>query len=93
MRTIREDATKIAKLREKFSVTHRGEVKTLRLLGRGAFGEVHEVEDILTRGKMAMKTLTIRNQITADETMHEIQAMTTLKHENIVHYFYCQKVD
>eukprot|EP00744_Colponema_vietnamica_P002945 GILI01004568.1.p1 GENE.GILI01004568.1~~GILI01004568.1.p1 ORF type:complete len:1736 (-),score=449.44 GILI01004568.1:135-5000(-) len=93
MRARREEQRKIAKTREAFSKTNHAAIKKIRLLGRGAFGEVHEVEDLITHGHMAMKTLQTKTEHDANEVLREIQAMTTLKHENIIHYIYCEKVD
>lgn len=90
---LREERERIAQLRETFSKTKRGAWKKGRMLGKGAFGEVYEAIDVLTGGKMAMKQLRITeaNKGIVSELANEIDTMTTLQHENIIHYFYCEQ--
>ena len=90
---VREEEEKINLLRNTFNTTKRGQYKQGRLLGRGAFGEVYEVEDELTGGKMAMKILRIKGgPEEADAIVDEIRTMTSLSHRNIIQYLYCEKV-
>jgi serine/threonine protein kinase/CRP-like cAMP-binding protein len=86
---IREESAKITQLRKTFDQTNRGAWKKGKLLGKGAFGEVFEAIDVLTQGKMAVKIM--KNTADTKALMDEIQTMTTLQHENIIHYFYCEE--
>ncbi|CUG68058.1 protein kinase, putative [Bodo saltans] len=87
----REDESRIAALRNTFNETKRGNCEVVRLLGRGAFGEVHEVVDELTGGRMAMKAMRLKREADVDALVEEIRTMTNLQHENIIHYFFCEK--
>jgi len=61
-----------------------------RLLGKGAFGEVYEAIDTMTGGKMAVKILRIGPKVDKKEVLNEIETMCTLRHKNIIHYFYAE---
>ncbi|KAF8277208.1 putative STE group serine/threonine-protein kinase [Trypanosoma cruzi] len=88
---MREDEEKIALLRMAFTEFQPDRHKLGRLLGRGAYGEVFEVEDLLTGGKLAVKRMYLEDGVLADDAIQELVATTSLRHENIIHYFYCQK--
>ncbi|KAH9601199.1 PAS fold [Trypanosoma melophagium] len=88
---LREDEEQIAQLRMAFTEFQPERHKVGRMLGKGAFGEVHEVEDLLTGGKLAMKRMHLTDGVLADDVVQELLAMTSLRHENIIHYFGCQK--
>jgi serine/threonine protein kinase/CRP-like cAMP-binding protein len=91
----KEEHDRITAFRETLNKTKRGEIKIGRLLGKGAFGGVYEVQDVLTNGTMAMKQLKVTesNKDQIEELRNEVETMTTLQHENIIHYFYCQRTD
>ncbi|RNF05069.1 protein kinase [Trypanosoma conorhini] len=89
--SVREEEEQIALLRTAFTEFQPERHKVVRPLGKGAFGEVFEVEDLLTGGRLAMKRMRLDDGVLADEIVQELLAMTSLSHENIIHYFYCQK--
>ncbi|ESL11980.1 protein kinase [Trypanosoma rangeli SC58] len=87
---VREDEKQLALLRTAFTEFQPDRHKVGKLLGKGTFGEVFEVEDLLTGGKLAMKRVHLDGTL-ADDVVQELLAMTSLSHENFIHYFYCQK--
>ncbi|KPA75322.1 putative protein kinase [Leptomonas pyrrhocoris] len=88
---MRDEEERIDLIRRTFTNSSSERHKIGRRIGSGAFGDVYEVEDTLTGGKMAMKRMRLHDGLLADEVVQEILAMTTLKHENIIQYFYCEK--
>jgi serine/threonine protein kinase len=89
---LREENAKMNQLKATFNTTKRGDYRVVRQLGAGAFGEVFEVEDVLTGGHMAMKQLRIKVADEADAIVDEIRTMTSLSHRNVIQYLYCDKV-
>lgn len=88
---MRDEEERIDLIRRTFTNCSAERHKVGKRIGKGAFGDVYEVEDTLTGGKMAMKRMRLHDGLLADEVVQEILAMTTLKHENIIQYFYCEK--
>jgi serine/threonine protein kinase/CRP-like cAMP-binding protein len=88
---MRDEEERIDLIRRTFTNCSAERHKIGKRIGKGAFGDVFEVEDTLTGGKMAMKRMRLHDGLLADEVVQEILAMTTLKHENIIQYFYCEK--
>lgn len=93
-----KQAAEIQEERERFEIIRRtftsavpNRHKVVRLLGKGAFGDVFEVEDTLTGGKMAMKEMRLSNTVDPNAVLQELLAMTALQHENIIRYFFCEK--
>ena len=87
----RREAERLTQLRATFNKTKHGGVRVGRVLGKGVFGCVYEASDVLTGGTMAMKQLRVTdgNREAMEELANEINTMTTLQHENIITYFYC----
>lgn len=88
---MRDEEERIELIRRTFTNSSTERHKIGRRIGKGTFGDVYEVEDTLTGGKMAMKQMRLHDGLLADEVVQEILAMTSLQHENIIHYFYCEK--
>ncbi|CCW59840.1 unnamed protein product [Phytomonas sp. EM1] len=88
---MRDEEARIEQLRSNFTNSAAGRHKVGRLLGKGTFGDVYEVKDTLTSGKMAMKRMQLHEGTVVDEVVQEILAMTSLQHDNIIRYFYCEK--
>ncbi|KAL7698651.1 protein kinase [Lotmaria passim] len=88
---MRDEEERLDLIRRTFTNCSAERHKIGKRIGKGAFGDVYEVEDTLTGGKMAMKRMRLHDGLLADEVVQEILAMTTLKHENIIQYFYCEK--
>ena len=84
------DSENIRKTREAFTKTNRGKLIKGALLGKGSFGEVYEVIDVLTGGKMAMKVIN-STAVDQKELVNEIKTQCDLQHENIIHYFSCEE--
>eukprot|EP00742_Colponemidia_sp_Colp-10_P013560 GILJ01015325.1.p1 GENE.GILJ01015325.1~~GILJ01015325.1.p1 ORF type:complete len:1420 (-),score=217.82 GILJ01015325.1:24-4283(-) len=63
------------------------------LLGKGAFGNVYEGFNTLTKGRMAVKEIytEIMDKKKEIEFANEIAVMCELTHPNIVQYLYCEK--
>lgn len=63
------------------------------LLGKGAFGNVYEGINTLTKGRMAVKEIytEIMDKKKEIEFANEIAVMCELTHPNIVQYLYCEK--
>eukprot|EP00796_Vickermania_ingenoplastis_P005714 gene5714-4077_t len=95
-----KQAAEIQEERERFEIIRRtftsavpNRHKVVKLLGKGSFGDVFEVEDTLTGGRMAMKEMRLSNNVDADVVLQELLAMTALQHENIIRYFFCEKAN
>ncbi|CAG9573147.1 putative protein kinase [Leishmania major strain Friedlin] len=88
---MRDEEERLDLIRRTFTNSSTERHKIGKRIGKGAFGDVFEVEDTLTGGKMAMKRMRLHDGLLADEVVQEILAMTTLTHENIIQYFYCEK--
>ncbi|KAG5506441.1 hypothetical protein JKF63_05944 [Porcisia hertigi] len=88
---MRDEEERLELIRRTFTNSSTERHKVGKRIGKGAFGDVFEVEDTLTGGKMAMKRMRLHDGLLADEVAHEILAMSMLKHENIIQYFYCEK--
>ncbi|KAG5480712.1 hypothetical protein CUR178_05847 [Leishmania enriettii] len=88
---MRDEEERLDLIRRTFTNSSTERHKIGKRIGKGAFGDVFEVEDTLTGGKMAMKRMRLHDGLMADEVVQEILAMTTLTHENIIQYFYCEK--
>ncbi|KAG5506771.1 hypothetical protein GH5_05985 [Leishmania sp. Ghana 2012 LV757] len=88
---MRDEEERLDLIRRTFTNSSAERHKIGKRIGKGAFGDVFEVEDTLTGGKMAMKRMRLHDGLLADEVVQEILAMTTLTHENIIQYFYCEK--
>ena len=91
----RADLERIEQIRATYSNGRsiHAQYKVGPLLGRGAFGEVYEVFDQLTGGRMAMKQLRVQSEHMADELLNEILTMKKLQHDNIIHFFHAEKGD
>eukprot|EP00659_Diplonema_papillatum_P019971 gene19971-30725_t len=62
-------------------------------LGQGAFSEVFKATNLYTNGVMAVKILDISGK-PDDELKHifnEVQLLSDHRHDNIIHYFYCER--
>eukprot|EP00760_Papus_ankaliazontas_P012296 PhM_4_TR15241/c0_g1_i1/m.59399 len=95
-----KEATKqqIAKVREIFTEHHGAPWSRGECIGQGRFGKVYSATNTLTGGKMAVKTIQLdlsdpRAEETTMELINEIDMMRTLEHENILHYFYCERTN
>ncbi|KAG8343306.1 putative protein kinase [Trypanosoma vivax] len=88
---MREDEENIAQIRSTFVELRPERYSLGPVLGKGAFGEVHEVVDLLTEGKLAMKRMRLRDGVLADDVLRELLAVMSLRHENIIHYFHCER--
>ncbi|KAG5479998.1 hypothetical protein LSCM1_06417 [Leishmania martiniquensis] len=88
---MRDEEERLELIRRTFTNSSAERHKIGKRIGKGTFGDVFEVEDTLTGGKMAMKRMRLHDGLLADEVVQEILAMTTLTHENIIQYFYCEK--
>ncbi|KPI88778.1 putative protein kinase [Leptomonas seymouri] len=88
---MRDEEERIELIRRTFTNSSAERHKIGKRIGKGAFGDVYEVEDTLTGGKMAMKCMRLHDGLLADEVVQEILAMTSLKNENIIQYFFCEK--
>lgn len=64
-----------------------------RLLGRGSHGIVYEATTVLTGGKMAVKMFyfSADHEEGIKQLLNEIKIMCSVDHENIVHYFHCER--
>eukprot|EP00759_Apiculatamorpha_spiralis_P001004 PhF_6_TR10389/c0_g1_i2/m.16236 len=93
----RERDSQIATLRKFFTEYHRCSWERGEQLGVGQFGTVYLATNILTNGKMAVKVLTLDTKSKEIEErtqsfLNEIGIMRTLEHPNVIHYFYCDRV-
>lgn len=88
---LQEERERFEIIRRTFTSAVPNRHKKVKLLGKGAFGDVFEVEDTLTGGRMAMKEMRLSNTVDADSVLQELLAMTTLQHNNIIRYFFCEK--
>ncbi|CBZ14572.1 putative protein kinase [Leishmania braziliensis MHOM/BR/75/M2904] len=88
---MRDEEERLDLIRRTFTNSSAERHKIGKRIGKGAFGDVFEVEDTLTGGKMAMKRMRLHDGLLADEVVQEILAMTTLTHNNIIQHFYCEK--
>lgn len=89
---IQEEKERFDIIRRTFTSAVPNRHKVVRLLGKGSFGDVFEVEDTLTGGKMAMKEMRLSVTADPDTVLQELLAMTALQHENIIRYFFCEKI-
>ena len=64
-----------------------------RLLGIGSHGKVFEAVKQKTGGVMAVKIITVKDDVQVMQILKEIDVMSKLQHPNIIHYFYCEKSD
>ncbi|CCD16353.1 unnamed protein product [Trypanosoma congolense IL3000] len=90
---LREREEYLARISSAFVKYQPDRYDTLRVLGKGTFGEVYEVEDKLTNGRLAVKLMRLRDGVLASDIARELIAATTMRHNNIIHYFYCQRED
>ncbi|KAJ9452383.1 Serine/threonine-protein kinase ATG1c [Diplonema papillatum] len=81
---------RIENIRRAFRVEETGSCpwERKRKLGTGAFGDVYEAIDRITKGTMAVKILRVHNK--EEELINEVQLMSKLQHPNIIHYFHSQ---
>eukprot|EP00760_Papus_ankaliazontas_P037480 PhM_4_TR8472/c0_g1_i1/m.104147 len=89
----REVTRRMDTLRAAISKEYRGEWERGELLGRGANGCVYQVTDVLTKGTMAMKVIpiTVENESSVLDLLHEIEVMTKLQHDNVIQYFHLER--
>ena len=64
-------------------------------LGKGAFSEVFKATNLRTRGIMAVKILQMQEKRDEEimNIVNEIQLLSDHRHDNIIHYFYCERND
>eukprot|EP00662_Eupelagonemidae_sp_cell21_P041015 gene41015-7239_t len=60
-----------------------------RVLGRGAFGQVHEATCKMTQGKMAVKVADAERERAV--LREGVELMADLEHANILRYFYASR--
>ncbi|KAL6538733.1 hypothetical protein OROGR_012721 [Orobanche gracilis] len=58
--------------------------ETVGVIGRGGFGEVSRVKNIVSGELYAIKKLLFRSEIQRDAAANEIEIVTTLNHENLL---------
>eukprot|EP00756_Hemistasia_phaeocysticola_P011854 Hpha_TRINITY_DN15149_c3_g1::TRINITY_DN15149_c3_g1_i1::g.129953::m.129953 len=63
------------------------------MIGRGAFSEVFRATNLVTMGTMAVKVMQLagRREDQMEDMLKEIALMFTLRHENVILYFYCER--
>ena len=62
-------------------------------LGKGAFAEVFKAVNLITNGVMAVKIMDTSEKSDAqlEIIFNEIKLLSDHRHENIIHYFYCER--
>ena len=98
LQNARDENEKIEQVRKAFRVEENTcPWERKKKIGSGAFGEVYEAVNLITKGVMAVKVIRIKNQIDGDaealEALNEVQVMFRLQHPNIIHYFHSQLED
>lgn len=88
---VREYEERVAQMRSAFREFQAERYEMGKVLGRGSYGEVYEVVDRLTGGKLAVKRMTLSDGLLAADVAEEFLSVTSMRHKNMIHYFYCEQ--
>ena len=82
-------------MRETFGSGRKDPWTRTKKLGSGAFSEVFKATNLRTFGVMAVKVLSLKSKGDAEimNIVNEIQMLSVHRHDNIIHYFHCERND